>query len=304
MFETYEERFPFESDFLNGEEPKAQVERLLPEQDASCRFHTTPAGLKRFAQMAETFELEELYVNLTGHSGSLHLDALSRPEDIKSLTVLQSVKLGAPPTKADISGLESYNKLERLHLGLVRMKPTWFAKDLTLREVGGDHESIAGLLKDHFWQDLRRLDITHLKSDFTDMPPSRRLSWLRVRGAKLASLDEVAQRCPMLDTLILELGRSPLDIRALQHLSGLKILKLIGPRELIGLEDLRLAELKECYLSSAKSCEFFDQNPGISWFRTKSFEGEPSKGMLARGWKRLGKEAGTGDGFIPEALRN
>lgn len=303
MFGSYEERFPFESDFLNGDDAKAQVERLSNSPDAPCRFITTPVGLGRFSGHAEAFLLRELHLDLLGHSGPIPFDALRRPEDIRYLSLVRAVDLGETLDHSAFSSLASLTGLDRLACSLVPVCPEWFSPEFTLTSLAGDFPSVERLLLNSRTEALERLDLLNVDADMTDWQCFDKLTWLRLRGAKLQSLSNLAIKFPAVKALIIEAGRTPLEVGPLASLEMLERFKLLGPTRLHGLDALRLPRATECYLSAASGSAFFDLNPGLKWFRVKRFSGGASTGMIERGWDKIGREHGTGDGYIPEDLR-
>lgn len=303
MFETYEERFPFESDYLNGNEPKAQVERLEAGPNAPCRFHATPDGLRRFAEQAEKFRIHELHINLTGQSGPIAFDAFQRPQDIIRLTILRSVDLGETYSATDVVGLEKLTGLTGLTVNLFPVMPEWFSPKVNFSSLSGDYASLKSLLSDPRVTELSRLDVVNFVGDIADFPTFETLEWYRLRGAKLGSMDQIADKFPKLQTLIIEAGRKVLNVGPLADLNMLTALKVTGPSRLESLDSLKLPAVQYCYLSQAQGAEFFDLNPQLTWFRVQKFTGEASKRMESDGWDKIGREHGTGDGYIPEVLR-
>ena len=303
MFQSYEERFPFESKFLDGSEPKAQVERLKPSNQSGCRFIATPPGLKQFGSIARGFPIEELHLDFTAQPGPAQLNHFSCPGDISRLSFVRSVDLGEDYDAGTFDGLKNYASLSSIHLSLIPVDADWFDENIKIIRLSGDYTSIRSLLNDSRTQPLTELDILNFIGHMSDFPARPEACYLRMRGAKLSSLETIGQRFPKLKTLSLDCGPKPLNVAPLGDLKSLEELRIIGPKKLVSLEQLQLPSLKSCYLSATETSMFFDRHPTIDWFRIKNFKGEASQSMLNRGAARIGREFGIGAGFIPEALR-
>lgn len=303
-FETYEDRFPYESNFIEGNEPKLQVERLGPEESARCRLIGTGEGLDRFVHVANEYPIEEVSLILQGISNPVRFDKLAYPERIATLRMTRTVNLDETFDERTFQHLKLLTGLRSLELNLVPLKVSDFPQLKQIEFLSFDAESFATALPFENLAGLSELRIVNFSGALTELGSVASLKKLSLVGAKIRSLGEISELFPHLETLSIDGRGKGLELEPLSKCRNLTSLKLMGIQNPIGLEALVVPSLKQVYIGKLDGPEFFERNKQLEWFRAKTYTGRASAQLKSRGWAKIGKEWGTAGGFIPEELRN
>lgn len=302
-FDSYEDRFPFESDFLDGVEPKFQIERLSPDADSSYRVNADLDGFRRFIKVIDKFPIVEINLNILGIDSEIHFGELVCIDKIERLNLFRPVEIGPPISPSWFDGVADFTKLKSLQVNLVPLPGGLSAWARRLLMLSGDWLSMRQVVPFCAGDKLKKLDVSNYVGDLDALGVALDLTSLTFREGKITSLAGISESFPNLEDLTITGRMRPLDVMPIQSLRKLRYLRLDGVSDALNIGKIKLSELQMAYLGAVNDSDFFENNPQLTWFRAKKFTGKPTESMIARGWKKVGREFGTGDGFIPERMR-
>jgi len=302
-FQTYEDRFPFESDYLEGGQPFFQIERLSPTEPSLVAVSCDSAGFEMFAEEGKNYEVRSVGIQLVGANAEIALSRTTSTNYLKRLYLYSSVPDVEISGSLTLPDLSKFDRLYEIHLsqmlGLFDLRPL----TPSIRSATFDTMSMNADETSKFWKNLEYLRIDGFEGALEKMGSLDALSTLKLYSAKLKSIDMLGVQLPNLQSLTLQGQRAPLSVVSLSGCQNLEYLRFDAFSKAEGLSNVIIPALKGAYLTHLGSSNFIDNHKNLSWLRVKKFSGEVSETMFNKGWAKSYGEFGFGNAEVPKLLR-
>lgn len=300
-FQSYEERFPVESQHLLGVEPFLQIERLKPGFDDGFRLHCAASVFSEAVQKYESkFPITALAIRFDGDDQEIDISKISVPERVIQLYLYCPNPTQWSGSAFRIRASELLSGLETLNLnelrGLADLTSS-FPNLKSARLRPSDQPARP------FWRTIENLEIFEYTGDLSDFGSFPNMRRLVIESSKLTNLKALEKLCPSLEVLLVRGHRKALDVSDLNGLKQLAYIDLDVGKQSMGLSDLQLPKLRVARLKFLGSPSFVENHPRLEWFKVKSYTPQtPPKGREGI-WTREYGETGFGGFHVPDELR-
>lgn len=298
-FSSYEERFPYESDYIEGDDAKVQIERLAPGGETFQLFCDASA-FGDAVDLQDRFDLRHLAFKLDASEVALDFSRLAHPEHISQLYIYAMFGWTAQTAQLDLTGIEQLENLEALILSEVPGFPDLRAAFPQLRHASftqGDQPD--GPL----WPTLETLQITGATGAIAERGPLGQLRRLVLPSSRLSSVDDLAGCAPQLRTLRILDHRRAIDLSPISAVTDLEYLELEVGKTAHGIDDLALSQLRAAKLSHLGSPAFVENCPNLEWLEVKHYTGDDAPRPASGTWDRKFGVWRFGETYLPDEFR-